>query len=78
MMATTASDSVNPISNAVDQLAASVFPQASLSQLLLTLLFFGLIALLVGAPVARRRRHLQQFQNRVKEREAADQNPDDH
>ncbi|TCD56564.1 hypothetical protein CWE16_08080 [Synechococcus sp. BS55D] len=53
-------------------MASAVFPQASLGQLLFTLLLLGLVALVIGVPIARQRRHVQQFQKRVQERDKPD------
>ena len=57
------------VEEAVDRLSSSVFPQATLAQLLATLLIVGVLALAVGAPIARRRRHVRQFEQRIRERE---------
>ena len=53
----------------VDRLSSSVFPQATLAQLLATLLVVGVLALAVGVPIARRRRHVRQFEQRIRERQ---------
>ena len=59
------------VEEAVDRLSSSVFPQATLAQLLATLLVVGVLALAVGVPIARRRRHVRQFEQRIREREDA-------
>ena len=59
----------NAVANAVDRLSSSVFPQASLAQLLATLLLVGVLALAVGIPIARRRRQVRRFEQRIRERE---------
>ena len=59
----------NAVENAVDRLSSSVFPQASLAQLLATLLLVGVLALAVGIPIARRRRQVRRFEQRIRERE---------
>ncbi len=71
-MASAGGATPNPIGHAVEQLSNAVFPQASLGQLLFTLLLLGLVALLIGVPIARQRRHVQQFQKRVQERDKPD------
>ena len=57
------------VEEAVDRLSSSVFPQATLAQLLATLLVVGVLALAVGVPIARRRRHVRQFEQRSRERQ---------
>ena len=57
------------VQNAVDRLSSNVFPQATLAQLLATLLLVGVLALAVGVPIARRRRHVRQFEQRIRERQ---------
>ena len=57
------------VEEAVDRLSSSVFPQATLAQLLATLLVVGVLALAVGVPIARRRRHVRQFEQRIRERQ---------
>ena len=57
------------VQNAVDRLSSNVFPQATLAQLLATLLLVGVLALAVGGPIARRRRHVRQFEQRIRERQ---------
>ena len=57
------------VEEAVDRLSTSVFPQATLTQLLATLLIVGVLALAVGVPIARRRRHVRQFEQRIRERQ---------
>ena len=71
-MASAKGPTPNPIGHAVEQLSNAVFPQASLGQLLLTLLSLGLVALVIGVPIAHQRRHVQQFQKRVRERDKPD------
>ena len=72
-MASAGGATPNPIGHAVEQLSNAVFPQASLGQLLFTLLLLGLVALLIGVPIARQRRHVQQFQKRIQERDQPDE-----
>ena len=57
------------VQNAVDRLSSNVFPQATLAQLLATLLLVGVLALAVGVPIARRRRHVRRFEQRIRERQ---------
>ena len=57
------------VEEAVDRLSSSVFPQATLAQLLATLLVVGVLALAVGVPIARRRRHVRRFEQRIRERQ---------
>lgn len=57
------------VEEAVDRLSSSVFPQATLAQLLATLLIVGVLALAVGVPIARKRQHVRRFEQRIRERE---------
>ena len=57
------------VEEAVDRLSSSVFPQATLGQLLATLLLMGVLALAVGLPIARKRHHVRRFEQRIHERE---------
>ena len=57
------------VEEAVDRLSSSVFPQATLAQLLATLLVVGVLALAVGVPIARKRQHVRRFEQRIRERE---------
>ena len=57
------------VEEAVERLSANVFPQATLSQLLATLLLVGVLALVVGVPIARKRQHVRRFEQRIRERE---------
>jgi len=57
------------VEEAVDRLSSSVFPQATLGQLLATLLLVGVLVLLVGVPIARKRQHVRRFEQRIRERE---------
>ena len=71
-MASAGGPTLNPIGHAVEQLSNAVFPQASLGQLLFTVLLLGLVALVIGVPIAGQRRHVQQFQKRIQERDKPD------
>ena len=62
-------DNVSALEEAVDRLSSSVFPEATLQQLLTTLLLMGALALAVGVPIARRRQHVRRFEQRIRERE---------
>ncbi|WP_415410058.1 hypothetical protein ACLM45_00715 [Synechococcus sp. A10-1-5-9] len=57
------------VEEAVKRLSENVFPQATLSQLLATLLLVGVLALVVGVPIARKRQHVRRFEQRIRERE---------
>ena len=57
------------VEEAVDRLSSSVFPQATLAQLLATLLVVGVLALAVGVPIARKRQHVRRFEQRIRERQ---------
>ena len=57
------------VEEAVDRLSSSVFPQATLGQLLATLLLAGVLALAVGLPIARKHQHVRRFEQRIRERE---------
>ena len=63
------SNNGNAVENAVDRLSSSVFPQATLGQLLATLLIVGVLAVAVGLPIARKRQHVRRFEERIRERE---------
>ena len=63
------SNNGNAVENAVDRLSSSVFPQATLGQLLATLLIVGVLAVAVGLPIARKCQHVRRFEQRIRERE---------
>ena len=55
------SNNGNALENAVDRLSTTVFPQATLGQLLATLLLVGVLTLVVGLPIARKRQHVRRL-----------------
>ena len=57
------------VEEVVGRLSSNVFPQATLEQLLATLLMVGALALAVGLPIAKRRQHVKRFEQRIRERE---------